>query len=56
MTKKEDIPMKKLNNTKALQWVVKPKVLFLAALHVLVLVLSLVVHPPFETGAVRALP
>ncbi len=56
LTEKEDIPMKKPNNTRALCWVVKPKVVFLAALHVLVLVLSLVVHPPFETGAVRALP
>jgi len=40
----------------ARNWVVKPKLAFLAALHVLVLVLSLVAHPPIETRAVRALP
>jgi len=57
MTKEEDAPMKEPKNTEAPKnWVVKPKLVFLAALHVLVLVLSLVVHPPVETGAVRALP
>ena len=44
------------NNTEAPRWVVKPKYVFLAALHVLVLVVSMVVHPPVETGVVRALP
>jgi hypothetical protein len=56
MTKEEDIPMKEKNTSEALNWVVKPKLAILAALHVLVLVLSLVAHPPIETGAVRALP
>jgi hypothetical protein len=56
MTKEEDTPMKEKNTSVARNWVVKPKIAFLAALHVLVLVLSLVVHPPIETGAVRALP
>ncbi len=44
------------NNTDAPKWVVKPKNAFLAALHVLVLALSLVIHSPIETGAARALP
>lgn len=48
--------MKEKKNTDALKWVVKPKTAFLTALHVLVLVLTLVVHPPIEAGAVRALP
>ena len=48
--------MKEKNTTETPAWVVKPKIAFLTALHVLVLVLSLVAHPPIETGAVRALP
>lgn len=48
--------MKEKNTSDAPKWVVKPKLAFLAALHVLVLVLSLVAHPPIETSAVRALP
>ena len=46
------------NNTVAPRknWVVKPQLVFLAALHVLVLILSLVAHPPVNTCAVRALP
>ena len=56
MTKEEDTMMKEVNNTVALTWVIKPKVAFLAALHVLVLILSLVAHPPVETSAARALP
>ena len=56
MAKEEDTPMKEKNTTDTPVWVVKPKIAFLAALHVLVLVLSLVVHPPIKTGAVRALP
>ena len=56
MTKEEDTQMKENNTTDAPTWVVKPKNAFLAALHVLVLALSLVVHPPIETGAARALP
>jgi len=57
MTKEEDKPMKGKNTTDCTpSWRVKRKEGFLAALHVLVLVLSLVVHPPIETSAVRALP
>jgi hypothetical protein len=56
MTKEEGSLMKEKNTTDAPHWVVKPKLAFLAALHVLVLVLSLVAHPPIETSAVRALP
>jgi hypothetical protein len=56
MTKEEDKSMKEKNTSEAQNWVVKPKALFLTALHVLVLVLTLVVHPPIETSAVRALP
>jgi hypothetical protein len=52
MTKEEDMLMNEKNTTDDLNWVVKPKLAFLAALHVLVLVLSLVVHP----RAFRALP
>ena len=56
MTKEEDKPMKEKNTSDAPYWVVKPKLAFLAVLHVLVLVLSLAAHPPVETSAVRALP
>jgi hypothetical protein len=56
MTEEEGKPMKEKNTSDARNWVVKPKLACLAALHVLVLVLSLVVHPPVETSAVRALP
>ena len=56
MTKEEGIQMKENNTTDAPKWVVKPKNAFLVALHVLVLALSLVVHPPIQTGAARALP
>lgn len=56
MTKEEDSQMKETKTSDALNWVVKPKLAFLSALHVLVLVLSLVAHPPIETSAVRALP
>ncbi len=56
MTKEEDLQMKEPNNTDAPKWVAKPSNVFLAALHVLVLTLSLVVHPPLESGAARALP
>jgi len=56
MTKEEDTKMKETNTTDAPTWVIKPKLAFLAALHVLVLVLNLVVHPPIETSAARALP
>ncbi len=56
MTKEEDKLMKEPNNTEAPRWVVKSKEAILTALHVLVLFLTLVVHPPVETSAVRALP
>ena len=56
MTKEEDIKMKDKNTSVASKWVVKPKLAFLATLHVLVLVLSLVYHPPIETNVVGALP
>lgn len=56
MTKEEDTQMKEKNTSDALNWVVNPKNAFLAALHVLVLVLSLVAHPPMESSAVGALP
>jgi len=48
--------MKKRNNTDAPNWGINPKNAFLAALHVLVLVVSMVGHPPIQTGAARALP
>lgn len=48
--------MKEIKNTEAPKWVVIPSNIFLAALHVLVLALSLVVHPPLKSGAARALP
>jgi len=56
MTKKEDVHMLKQNNSEALTWWKRHKNAFLAALHVLVVVLSLAAHPPFEIGADRALP
>ncbi len=56
MTKEEVIKMKETKNTDAPKWVAKPSNVFLAALHVLVLAISLVVHPPLESGAARALP
>jgi len=56
MSKEEDTPMKVKNTTDASNWVIKPKLALLAALHVLVLVLSLAAHSPIETSAVRALP
>ena len=56
MTKEEDIPMRDKNTSDTPKWFVKPKLAFLAALHVLVLALSLVAHPPIEISAVRALP
>ena len=48
--------MKETNNTDAPKLVVKPKNAFLAALHVLFLVVSLVIHPPIETSVARTLP
>lgn len=48
--------MKGKNTSEAQNWVFKPKTAFLTALHVLVLVLTLLAHPPVEYSAVRALP
>ncbi len=49
--------MKEKNTTDAPSWGLNPNNAFLAALHVLVLLVSLVVHPPAEKiGAARALP
>ncbi len=48
--------MKEKNTSEARNWVLKPKTAFLTALHVLVLVLTLMAHPPLEHSAVRALP
>ena len=48
--------MKEKNTSEAQQWVLNPKTAFLTALHVLVLVLTLVAHPPIEHSAVGALP
>lgn len=48
--------MKEIKNTEAPKWAAKPSNVFLAALHVLVLAISLVVHPPLESGAARVLP
>ena len=42
--------------TEASKWVVKPVTAILTALHVLLIIFSLVVHPPIEMSAVRALP
>ena len=48
--------MRDKNTSDTPKWFVKPKLAFLATLHVLVLGLSLVAHPPIESGAARALP
>jgi len=56
MTKEEDIQMKENNTTDVPKWAVNPKNAILAALHVLILIVSLMVHPPVKTSAARALP
>ena len=56
MTKEEVTQMKETKDTDAPKWAATPSNVFLAALHVLVLAISLVVHPPLESGAARALP
>ena len=56
MMREEDILMIENNNTGAPEWVVKPKNAFLAAIHVLFLAMSIVVHPPLEFDTVKALP
>jgi hypothetical protein len=48
--------MKETNNSATPALVIKPKVMFLTALHVLVLTLAVLMHPPVEIGAVRVLP
>ena len=47
--------MKEPNNSKA-PWSINRPNLFLLAVHVLVVVLSVSVHPVIENGADRALP
>lgn len=44
------------NNSDAPRWLLSRKNAFLAALHVLILAVSLAAHPPIEFGAVGALP
>ena len=48
--------MRETNNTEAPRRFLNRRNAFLAALHVLVLGISLVVHPPVTTGVGRALP
>jgi hypothetical protein len=48
--------MREKNTSDALTWVFKPKTACLTALHVFVLVLTLLAHPPVEQRAVGALP
>ena len=55
MTKKEEKMMEK-NTSDAPTWLLSRTNAFLAALHVLVLAVSMMVHPPVEFGANRALP
>lgn len=56
MTKKEVTKMMEKNTSDAPTWLVSRTNAFLAALHVLILAVSMVVHPPIEFGADRALP
>ena len=56
MTKKEDTEMMEKNTSDAPKRLVSRKNAFLAALHVLILAVSLAVHPLVEFGADRALP
>ena len=55
VTKKEDTKMKEVNNTKAPRQF-NCRNAFLAALHAAVLIVSVVMHPPIELRADRALP
>jgi len=48
--------MKGKNTTDAPQWAFNQKSAFLAALHVLVLAVSLADHRPLDTGGARPLP
>jgi hypothetical protein len=56
MTKKEDVQMKEKNNSEAPKVHINRTNAFLAALHVLVLAVSLAIHSPVVLGADRALP
>jgi hypothetical protein len=56
MTKKEDTTMKSPNTSVVQSWCVHVKNAVLAALHVLVLTVSLAIHSPIENGADRVLP
>jgi hypothetical protein len=48
--------MTEKNTSDAPTWLVSRKNAFLAALHVLILAISIAVHPPIEFGAIRTLP
>ncbi|MCX7219525.1 MAG: hypothetical protein NTY70_11505 [Burkholderiales bacterium] len=48
--------MMEKNTSDAPTWFVSRTNAFLAALHVLILAVSMVVHPPIEFGTDRALP
>lgn len=52
----KEAQMTESNNSEAPRWCLHRRNAFLAALHVLVLVVSLAAHPPFVLGADRALP
>ena len=56
MAKKEDTKMTETKPNAPLATKVVSSNAFLAVLHVLVLAISLVVHPPVELGTVGALP
>ena len=57
MSEEEDTKMKEIKDTSdAPTWRASHKNAYLAALHVLFLLVSLVAHPPIEFGANRALP
>lgn len=56
MMKEEDIKMMETKNTVTPKLVVKPKSMFLTALHVLTVVIAIVVHPPIQFSVVRVLP
>jgi len=56
MAEKGGGQMKVKTKTEAPGLKVNPRNSFLAAIHVLVVVISLVIHPAVETNAARALP
>jgi hypothetical protein len=56
MAKRKDAKMIEKNTSDAPKWLFSQKNAFLAALHGLILAVSLAIHPPVEFGANRALP